>query len=79
MATLAGARNDLEPPAIRLAPGIAELRSALSVAGARLVRLSGSGATVFGLFPSAEAAQLAAMDIAARQPAWWVRAARLGG
>ncbi len=79
MAALAGARNDLEPPAIRLAPGIAELRSALSAAGARLVRLSGSGATVFGLFPSAEAAQLAAMDIAARQPAWWVRAARLGG
>lgn len=76
MAALAGARNDLEPPATRLAPVITEVRAALSTTRASLARLSGSGATMFGIYPSREVAELAAMDIAGRHPAWWVRAVR---
>ncbi len=48
--------NDLEAPAIALHPEIAAAKAALTAAGADAVRMSGSGATVFGLAPSAEAA-----------------------
>ncbi len=48
--------NDLEAPATRLAPGIAPLREALAAAGARGVGLSGSGPTLFGIFPDASSA-----------------------
>lgn len=68
--------NDLEPAAIAVRPVI---RDALSlVAGApwvELARLSGSGATVFGLCRSLIDAQAAADDILAQEPGWWVRAA----
>jgi 4-diphosphocytidyl-2-C-methyl-D-erythritol kinase len=47
------------------------------VTGLLLARMSGSGATCFGLFADAAAAQLAAEQIAQTQPAWWVRAGRL--
>ncbi len=68
--------NDLEPAAIAVQPVI---RHALSlVAGApwvELARLSGSGATVFGLCRSLADAQAAADDILTQEPGWWVRAA----
>ena len=71
-------RNDLEAPAIRLAP---EIATAISAVGrepdARLVRMSGSGATVFGLFASDAAAAAAAARLEARYPSWWVRPCRL--
>ena len=70
-------RNDLEAPAIRLVPAIEAVLAALSVAGARLVRMSGSGATCFGLHDSVAGAETAAKTIAAREPGWWVRAAPL--
>lgn len=72
------ARNDLEAPALRLRPEIAEGLDALMAAGAAVARMSGSGATVFGLFPSRAAADAAARRIAARRPDWWVKLARLG-
>ncbi|MBI1208088.1 MAG: 4-(cytidine 5'-diphospho)-2-C-methyl-D-erythritol kinase [Azospirillum sp.] len=77
---LAQRHNDLTAPAIHLAPLIAEVLEALSAtSGCLLARLSGSGATCFGLYPDAAAAATAAAAIAAGQPAWWVAATRLCG
>lgn len=73
---LALQRNDLEAPAIAVAPVIAEALAALSkVPGVALTRMSGSGSTVFGLFADAGTAAEAAARIAADTPRWWVRAA----
>lgn len=67
---LAG-RNDLEGPAISLCPPIAGVLAALAGTGAFLSRMSGSGATCFALFESAEQCAAAAEDLAARHPGWW--------
>lgn len=76
---LARRGNDLEAPAIALAPVIAQAQSALARApGCRLARMSGSGATCFGLFASREDARAAADALAAAHPAWWVAATTLG-
>ncbi|HEY0027055.1 MAG TPA: 4-(cytidine 5'-diphospho)-2-C-methyl-D-erythritol kinase [Allosphingosinicella sp.] len=73
------ARNDLEGPAMAVAPVIGDVLGALAAAsGARLVRMSGSGATCFALFESAAARDVAAREIAAAQPRWWQLASRLG-
>ena len=75
---LAGQRNDLEAPALRVTPGIGEALAAMNAApGCRLTRMSGSGATVFGLFDDAAAAKGAA--VALQRPGWWVRACVLAG
>lgn len=73
---LAAARNDLEAPAVSIAPAIASCLAALRHSGAALARMSGSGATCFGLYPSRQDAARAAAAIAAGQPAWYVRATR---
>ncbi|MGC9448810.1 4-(cytidine 5'-diphospho)-2-C-methyl-D-erythritol kinase [Cereibacter johrii] len=79
-AFLAAQRNDLEPPAIALAPEIARTRTALAAQpGCLLARMSGSGATCFGLFAAEEAARAAAGAIGAEQPGWWVAPARMVG
>ncbi|GGE35386.1 4-diphosphocytidyl-2-C-methyl-D-erythritol kinase [Agaricicola taiwanensis] len=70
---LAGAANDLEPPAIGLAPAIEEVIDALTATeGADLVRMSGSGATVFALYGSEAAAAAATGRMAAEHAGWWV-------
>jgi len=67
-------RNDLMPPAIALAPAIADVIAALeNQKGLRLARMSGSGATCFGVFETAEAAAYAARNISASHPRWWVQ------
>jgi 4-diphosphocytidyl-2-C-methyl-D-erythritol kinase len=72
---LASAGNDLEAPATALAPVIAHVRAALGAQdGCLLTRMSGSGATCFGLFASTEAASAAAVAIKRAQPRWWVAA-----
>lgn len=73
---LAAARNDLEAPAMTIAPEIGSCLAALRQSGATLARMSGSGATCFGLYPSRQDAARAAAAIAAGQPAWYVRATR---
>ena len=76
---LAGERNDLEPAAIKLQPVIARVLAALrKEPGCDLARMSGSGATCFGLFSSARAAAAAARNLSAEQPRWWVKATVLG-
>lgn len=68
-AALAG-RNDLEPPARAIAPVIARVLDRLTAqAGVILVRMSGSGATCFALFETAEALRAAAAAIA--DEPWW--------
>jgi len=47
--------------------------------GCRLARMSGSGATCFGLFDSMDAARGAARRLRVGYPAWWVRATALEG
>jgi 4-diphosphocytidyl-2-C-methyl-D-erythritol kinase len=66
-------RNDLEPPAIRLAPVIGRVKSALSAQpGCRIARMSGSGATCFGLFDDPLAAAAAAPALRRAEPGWWI-------
>ena len=71
--------NDLEAPAISIAPVIAEVLARLRAApGCELARMSGSGGTCFGVFASEIAAMAAARDIAATNPPWWVCPTVLG-
>jgi len=70
-----GGRNDLQAPAIRLVPEIANVLGSLS--GARIARMSGSGATCFGLYASEAERDAAAARIRAANPLWWVSQTRL--
>lgn len=73
-------RNDLEPAAISEAPVIADALAALrATSTCRLARMSGSGATVFGLYDDADNARRAASALAAERPGWWVVATRAAG
>jgi 4-diphosphocytidyl-2-C-methyl-D-erythritol kinase len=75
---LAQQRNDLEAPAIAIAPVIGDVLKALAdLPNARLARMSGSGATCFALFESRDEADTAAEKLAQTQPDWWVKAATL--
>lgn len=66
------ARNDLQFPASRIAPVIFAVIDALAATGAELVRMSGSGATCFGLYPDLASAEKAATRLAAAFPDWFV-------
>jgi len=66
--------NDLERPAIALAPVIADVLAVLrNSVGCKMARMSGSGATCFALFASAAAAQKAAKALRGKFPNWWIR------
>jgi len=70
--------NDLYAPACRLMPEIAEIITALcSTDQCLLARMSGSGATCFGIYADNDAAERAAEKIRAAYPAWWVRAGEI--
>lgn len=65
-------RNDLEGAAIKLAPEIAQVLQVLEdVPGCRFARMSGSGATCFGIFADAPDAARAAQQIKTAYPDWW--------
>ena len=73
LALLQAKPNDLEAAAISLQPVITEVISALqNLQSCRLARLSGSGATCFGLFATREAAAAAARQLRAARPEWWI-------
>lgn len=67
-------RNDLEAPAITLCPAIAEVLAALRATNPWLARMSGSGATCFALYDTAEARDAAR---AAMPVDWWTMAGAL--
>ncbi|MGF1629895.1 MAG: 4-(cytidine 5'-diphospho)-2-C-methyl-D-erythritol kinase [Kiloniellaceae bacterium] len=65
--------NDLEPPACRLAPAVAAVLADLNaMPDCLLARMSGSGATCFGLFENESAAHAAAAAVALQHRDWWV-------
>lgn len=65
--------NDLTEAAVRLAPVIADVLDALEAApGCHLSRMTGSGATCFGLFDDEAAAASAAGAL--QRDGWWVQA-----
>lgn len=68
-------RNDLEAPARALVPEIGAVLEAL--AGARVARMSGSGATCFGLYDNEAARDATANRIATEKPGWWLSQTRL--
>lgn len=76
---LAGQRNDLQAPAVARTPAIARAIAAASgLPDARLVRMSGSGATVFALFETPAAAAAAARRLSENHPHWWIMPTNLG-
>lgn len=71
-------RNDLEAPAMLAQPVIATVLSALRAQkGCLLARMSGSGATCWGLFDNPEIAQRAADILADERPGWWVQVSEI--
>jgi len=72
LAAAKAGRNDLEPPALAVAP---EIGAALALlggqAGATLTRMSGSGATCFALFDDIAARDHGAAAVRQAQPGWW--------
>jgi 4-diphosphocytidyl-2-C-methyl-D-erythritol kinase len=68
-------RNDLQQPAVTLVPAIADVLAALRASdGCLLARMSGSGATCFGLYADAAKRDRARAALAAAHPDWWVAA-----
>jgi 4-diphosphocytidyl-2-C-methyl-D-erythritol kinase len=75
---LAARPNDLEPAARRLAPAVEEVLAALTgCPHCLLARMSGSGATCFGLFEEEAAARQAGEGLARQHPEWWLAPALL--
>ena len=73
LAWLRARGNDLEAPARRIAPVIGEVLATLGAQpGCRLARMSGSGATCFGVFDDEQAAARAARAMRQARPSWWV-------
>lgn len=69
-------RNDLQPAALALAPAVADVLSLLEAStGARMARMSGSGATCFALYDTT-ALRDAAADMASAR-GWWTLATTL--
>ncbi len=76
---LHGQRNDLQAPALGIEPVIGDCLDLLTRQDALLARMSGSGATCFGLYPDPAAAARAAAALTAQRPGWWVRQTVLAG
>ena len=69
------ARNDMEEAARALLPAIGDVLANLAATpGCRLARMSGSGATSFGLFDDCHAAARGAAGLRRDHPDWWVKA-----
>ena len=76
---LATQRNDLETPAMRICPEIAQVLQALrNLKGALLARMSGSGATCFVVFETPAEAQAAGQRMQDDHPNWWIAGGLLG-
>lgn len=69
-------RNDLQPPAEALLPEISEICSEMQAAGAMIARMSGSGATCFGLFSDEKTRDQAADQLRKLHPGWFISATR---
>ncbi len=75
-AALAACSNDLTQAAIEVAPVVRDVLTEIAATpDCLLARLSGSGATCFGLYPSARAAEAARQMVLEKRPGWWAVAA----
>jgi 4-diphosphocytidyl-2-C-methyl-D-erythritol kinase len=74
LATLLQAcRNDFEPTAIASAPDIGEAIAMIrALPQCWLARMSGSGATCYGLFGTCHEAAAAARQLKQQRPGWWI-------
>jgi 4-diphosphocytidyl-2-C-methyl-D-erythritol kinase len=71
-------RNDLEAPAVQLMPEISEVLAAIKeTPHCKLVRMSGSGATCFGLYAKQSELEAALQQIQKAHTRWWVTATAL--
>ena len=71
--------NHLEAPARRILPSIQGVLATLAAQpGCAVARMSGSGATCFGLFQGSAARDAAAAAIGRAQPGWWLAASTIG-
>ena len=71
-------RNDLQAPAIEIEPLIGEVISVIEAQhGCLISRMSGSGATCWGLFATKKAADDAAAAIQSLKPDWWSTATKI--
>lgn len=76
---LSEAHNDLEHPAIELEPGIGDVLSALNgTPDVLLARMSGSGATCFGIYENGDTAERAAEQLKTAHSDWWTAATIIG-
>jgi len=72
---IAERKNDLQGPAVAVSPMIGNILEVIkSLPDCRLARMSGSGATCFGLFEGIETARVAADELRSRYPDWWISA-----
>jgi 4-diphosphocytidyl-2-C-methyl-D-erythritol kinase len=79
LAWLRAGANHLEAPAVGLLPQIQEVLALLGVQdGCALARMSGSGATCFGLFETPAVRDAAAAAIGRARPDWWLAASTIG-
>jgi 4-diphosphocytidyl-2-C-methyl-D-erythritol kinase len=78
-AWLALQRNDLESAAMKVQPTIATVLASIGSTGrCLLARMSGSGATCYGLYASAADAARAAAQLRSERPDWWIAETTLG-
>jgi 4-diphosphocytidyl-2-C-methyl-D-erythritol kinase len=72
---LAQCRNDLEAPAMAVAPEIGEvLRELRATAECLVARMSGSGSACFALYPTRDSADAAVARLTPGQAQWWIAA-----
>jgi 4-diphosphocytidyl-2-C-methyl-D-erythritol kinase len=72
--------NDLTPPAMAQVPDIKQVLSEIAqTSGCALSRMSGSGATCFGIYETPEQARAAEVRIATDHPSWWIIPAPVSG
>ena len=80
IAWLSDQRNDMEAAAISIEPQVGEVLERLNgIDDCAIARMSGSGATCFGIFKTAEAALKARAELANVHPMWWCAAAPVKG
>lgn len=79
LAFLTSSRNDLEATTVALQPEVGQALDVLNgVEDCLFARMSGSGGTCFGIFPSRLAARHAAMRLRRAYPSWWIIPTRAG-
>lgn len=71
-------RNDLQGPSVALTPEIGDCLAALQATGPLLARMSGSGATCFGVHADIDAARHAASHLLREKPDWWITTTQTG-